>query len=312
MDNSDGNGLQLDRYEVRSVGDLRQVFEALERRDDASVWDAARRAPSQASFFEDLRHQVSSTTYFAGTRTRRQEKVKYHCSLVFIPLVLDRALTDVVDNPEAVRPAIQQVRSWLQEWFEHKVEVNILTAVVGYEEVCVWTPSVMREKLERLAIHKPPTISQAPNFDFHLPAQAPELAFFVAAVHRPLDWPRLPGEDAVMDEQLASRVSGAVQVCSQAPGLEPRLEVLTPDFASDALREGILRWLQAIAGRVGIRRWDAQVVDQDLVVLQLELGDDATATTPIPLRAHQLGLGGIEAILDVVSKLGTGCLSRAD
>jgi len=87
--------------------------------------------------------------------------------------------------------------------------------------------------------------------------------------------------------------------------------VLPPNFASDALCEGILRWLEEIAATAGIKRWDAQMVDQDLVVLQLELGEDAVTTNPIPLRAHQLGLDGLEKILKRVGELGTGCLTHA-
>jgi hypothetical protein len=46
-----------------------------------------------------------------------------------------------------------------------------------------------------------------------------------------------------------------------------------------------------------------------LVVLQLEVGEDAQHTSPIPLRAHQLGLDGIEALLGKVAAVGTGNLT---
>lgn len=310
MEKSDGNILEVERYEVPSFWDARQMFDALERRDDASLWEAARRAPSQALFFEDLRHQVSSTTYMAGMRNAKSNKVQFHCSLVLVPVILSKALLDVIDSDEILKPAIKQVHTWLGQWFEHRVEVSILNTLVGYNEVCIWSPSIMREKLERLAVRKTPSIPVPPNFDFHLPEEAPELAFFVAAIHRPLEWPCLPADDATENRMLAAKLGGALQVCSQSPS-PGSVQVLPPNFASDALCEGILRWLEGIASTAGIKRWDAQMVDQDLVVLQLELGEDAVTTNPIPLRAHQLGLDGLEKILKRVGELGTGCLTQA-
>jgi hypothetical protein len=309
MHKLDGTGLQTERYEVRSIGDLRQMFDALERRDDASLWEAARRAPSQASFFHHLRNQVTSTTYQAGTKGRGHEKVQYHCCLVMVPVVLPRLLDDVVDNAKALEPAVKQVRMWVQEWFEHKVEISIFNAIVGYDEVCVWSPSMMREKLDRLAVHKEPTVRVPPNFDFQLPAEAETLGFFVAAIHRPLDWPRLPAEDPHEDSVLTSKIAGAIQICSGAA--QPAIAtVLAPEFASDAIVSGIMRWVDSIHASHGIRRWDAQPVDKDLVVLQLEVGEEAETTCPIPLRAHQLGLDGIENILARVAALGSGHLHR--
>jgi hypothetical protein len=311
MNKVDGSLPEIERYDASpEIWSVRQMFEALERRDDASLWEAARRAPSQAQFFEDLRHQVSSTSYVAGTRNAKSRKVPSHCSLVFVPVILGKALQDVIDNDEALKPATRQIHGWLGEWFEHNVEVSMLNTLVGYDEVCIWSPSIMRERLERLAVGKKPSIPVPPNFNFHLPSEAPELAFIVAAIHRPLEWPRLPADDATENRILAAKLSGALQVCSQspAPGM---VEVLVPDFASDALCAGILRWVESIAETVGIKRWDAQMVDQDLVVLHLELGEDAATTTPIPLRAHQLGLSGLEEILKRVSELGTGCFTKS-
>ncbi len=309
MQQFDGIGLPTERYEMRSIADLRQMFEALERRDDASLWEAARQAPSQASFFHHLRNQVTSTTYQAGTKGRRQERVQYHCSLVMIPIVLGSLLEDVVDNARALEPAVKQVRMWLQAWFEHKVEISIFNAIVGYNEVCVWSPSMMREKLEKLAVHKEPTIAVPPNFEFHLPTGAETLGFFVAAIHRPLDWPRLPQEDPHEDAILGAKIAGAVQVCSGA-AKAAATTVLAADFAAEAIANGLIRWLEAIHTSHGIRRWDAQPVDQDLVVLQLEIGEDAETTCPIPLRAHQLGLDGIERVLARVASLGSGYLNK--
>lgn len=300
----------VDRFEMRSLADLRQMFDALERRDDASLWKAAKAAPSQAEFFEQLRDQVTTTTYEAGKpgAGKRGEKLRYHCCLTMVPVVLPHGSRGIIDDSKALKPAVQQLRAWLQEWFDHRVEVSIFNLVVGYAEVCVWSPSMMREKLDRLAVQKEPTLALPPDFEFNLPEGAPALGFLVGAIHRPLEWPRVPEADFDEDARFSTRVSGALQVCSQQACLQAPI-VSPPDHAGEALVCGITTWLEEIHRSHGIGRWDLQPVDQDLVVLQLEVGDEATRTSPIPLRAHQIGLDGIERIVAVAARLGRGYLS---
>ncbi len=298
----------VQRFEIASLDDARDIGIALEKRDDRSIWEAARKASSQGAFFEHLRSQVGFTTYSGVVRQIARTRLEYYCSMILVPVLLPAEASGLVMNTEALKPAIKQVRHWLQEWFEHKVEITLFSAPIGYQEVCGWTPSLMREKLDHLTKRHELRIEAPPDFDFRLPEESPSLAFFVAAVQRPLAWPVLPPISAEGDLALQARLSGAIEIC--APGQAGRgVQTLVPTFASESIAAGLDLWIEAIHAMHGIRRWDVQQVDQDLVVLQLEVGEDAIHTSPIPLRAHQLGLDGIEALLAKVATLGSGNLT---
>ena len=298
----------IQRFEIAALADAREIGVALDRGDDQSIWNAARKATSQGAFFEHLRSQVGFTTYSGAVREIARSRLEYRCSLILVPVLLPPTAISLTNNPDAFKPVIKQVRLWLQEWFEHKVEITIFSAPVGYNEVSVWTPSIMREKLEQLAIKKAPLIAMPPNCEFFLPSDTPGLAFFVAAVHRPLEWPALPPINAEGDLDLQSRLAGAIEICAAAHSARG-VQTLQPTFASESIAAGLSLWVDAIHSHHGIRRWDVQQVDQDVVVLQLEVGENATHTSLIPMRAHQLGLDGIELLLCKVAAIGTGNLT---
>jgi hypothetical protein len=298
---------EIPRFEIKSLDAAREIFDALGARDDKWILEAARRAESQEMFFEQLRGQVGFTTYSGVVKDFAKHKMEYHCALIMVPVILQSSQCDLIGNEAALSPVIMNVRRWLQEWFENKVEISLYSAPLGYDEICQWTPSIMREKLEQLASKSEPTIEVPPRFDFHLPDEAPGLAFFTAAVHRPLVWPTLPPEDTEGDLALQARLAGSLEVC--ASGAVPsRVTVLPPQFASEAIASGLAAWVTAIHQKFGLKRWDVQQCDQDQAVLQLEVGEGAVHTSPIPVRTHQLGLDGIETILAHVAQMGSGYL----
>ena len=256
-----------------------------------------------------MRGQVGFTVYEHAGRAAARSRVEYHCAMVLVPLILRGPAAQLVANNDALQPAIGNVRRWLLEWFQHKVDVTLYSAPVGYEEVCTWSPSVMREKLDQLAVKKEPTLPLAENFEFHLPQDAPTLSFFVAAVHQPCDWPQLPPEDAQADCALQHRIAGALEVTKGGAIGDDDIQVLVPQFASEAIASGLGAWIERLHREFTVQRWDPQQVSQDLVVLQLELGVDAEKTSPIALRTHQLGLDGLEQVLGQVGAVATGVLA---
>lgn len=296
-----------ERFEMPELADIGFVFDALERRDDQSLWEAAKRAPSHVGFFEQLRNQVGFTTYTTGREGARRS-VAHHCAMLMVPVILPAGYATLRGNPSVTVPIVKQMVRWMGGWLQHKAEISFFNAPISYEEICIWTPSTMREKLEHLAVKKEPTLALPPDFNFYLPAEAPSLAFFVAAAQQPLDYPALPVLNPAADLALVSMISGAIQVAADGSTMLP-VETLVPNYASEAMEAGILRWLSVIDAEFGIGRWDVQPVNQDLVVLQLEVGERPGHTSPIPLRAHQLGLPGIERIIGYVSAVGKGVLA---
>lgn len=300
---------EIVRCEIPDLEVVRDIGSALAKGDDELLWKAARRAQSQSAFYEQLRSQVGYTTYPGVAPRLHKNRMEFHCSLLMIPILLPAQESGLLGDTRTCDTVMPHIRSWLMEWFGNKVEVTMYNCLFGYQDVCMWAPSTMRERLLQLAMHTKHAATNNNPCDFNLPAEAPILCFLVAAVHRPLAWPELPPLVPEDDIKLQARISGALHLCSQSM-TGSQIKVLTPNFASEGIGEGIDVWLEAIAQLLGIKRWDVQQADLDAVVLQLEVGDDAREVAIIPLRAHQLGLDGIEQQLTKVARLGSGFLTR--
>lgn len=291
-------------YEASDYIDMSDVHNALDCGDDAALWAAGRTARSHDAFYERVRSLVGYTTHQPQTRNSgsRSTRLRQHCALMMVPLVLPARLSPLIGNEGAFEPSINAIKQWLDQWFSHRVESCILAAPVGFSQICSWTPSMQREMLSQLAIKRAPCGSYTP-FDFQLPPEAPSLAFFVAGVQSPMIYPTLPANDHLSDVAITSRIAGALEVCSDTPPGFDTIYVGLPNFASEAIADGILRWLDEIHARNGIARWDVHQVDQDALLLLLEVGEDAQFMSPIQLRAHQLGIDGVQRILFRVASL---------
>lgn len=291
-------------YEATEFIDMRDVHHALDSGDDDALWAAGRKARSHDAFYERLRSSVGFTTHQPRGKERgsQSSRLRQHCALVMVPLVLPARLSDLIGNEAALEPSINMVRRWLDQWFAHRAESCIMSAPVGFSQICSWTPSMQRDLLGQLAIKRELCGSYTP-FDFQLPPDSPCLAFIVAGMQSPMAYPSLPAGDHLEDVAFTSRIAGALEVCSDTPSRSDSLYVGLPDFASEAITDGMLRWLSEIHACNGIGRWDVDQVDQDVVTLLLEVGELPQRASPIQLRAHQLGIDGIQRILSHVAAL---------
>lgn len=304
-------------YEVQGLSDPQAVFDALERRDDLSIWNAARLAPSQDLFYEQLRAQVGYSTHHYGQAKNANKGLRHHCAMVMMPLIFRPRFTNALSSPfqtAGTNCAITTISAWIGQWLDYKSDISLVSTPIGYSEICRWSPSDMRERLDKLVAEKTFCISTAGDQaaqenSFRLPEDAPKLMFIVGYIQRPLEWPTLPAEDALKDMKLTSKVVAAMQFCS-GRNVQDEITARPPSFASEALADGISCWLDAIHAHNGICRWDVEQVDQDVVNLHLEVGEDANETSAIPLRAHQLGICGVENTLKHVAAIGSGLITK--
>lgn len=287
--------------ELPNYIDVGHVFDALSRRDDEALIAASSRAYSQEKYFDCLKNQVAFTTYTTGNSKGARETLSHYCAMIMVPILLPPSHQGLLQSGAVGRELSTRVVDWLRGWFNNQVQVSIFNTPVGYEEICVWSPSVMLERLEQLACRTPPTVSPPPNFDFNLPSDAARLAFVVAAAQQPIEYPALPPVDHVVDSQFCSRLGGALEISGPQYG---RVHVLAPDLASTAIEQGIIRWLMQLHEGHGIDRWDLMQINQNLAILQLEVGDKPGLTSPIPLRAHQLGIDGVQRVVEYVNSIG--------
>jgi len=96
-----------ERIDLPNYIDIGLMFDALERRDDEMLWNAARQAPSQTRFFEHLRNQVGFTKYRigAGTGSRQRasarEPLSQHCAMFLVPMILPARYANMRGNAAA-------------------------------------------------------------------------------------------------------------------------------------------------------------------------------------------------------------------
>jgi hypothetical protein len=283
-------------FEVENYIDPKPIFDALERRDDKALWAAESAAPSQQLFFERLKEQVGFTTYLTGAESG--SRLTHHCSLLMVPFIAAGGTLENLTGKNS-KGTIKTIVNWLSDWIAKPYTISSFHVPLHYQEVSVWGPSLMRERLDQLITKHAPKVALDLDFNFQLPPDAPMLSFLVTAVHSPMEWAVLPPEDMLGDLELESKISGALQFCA---GSGNDIHVLEPKFSSEAIRTGIMEWIKAIHETCGINSWDAIPVARDMVILHLSVGEQ-DHLSPIPLRAYQIGLDGVETVLGMVGTL---------
>lgn len=286
---------------VPGLSDFMKITEALEKKDAAMLWEAAKSSKSQAAFFDRLRDECSMAVYSVGSR-RSQYVVNHHSALFMIPLIVPAGASASLEDPSTMKPVSIRLARWTQEWFANSNEVTVFNTATSYEEICAWSPFDMRDKLLQLSKQSAGHATQRQEMDFMLPPSAPRLAFLIAGLQRPMEIPSLPKLDPVADETFRSRIEGAIQVVSPvASMIDVRVDL--PDYASSALQKGLIQWLDALHVTTPIVRWDAIPAGNDAVYLQMVLDDDEPVVSRLMLRAHQLGMDGVARVLERVATL---------
>lgn len=286
---------------VPGLSDLLKITEALEKKDEALLWEAAKQSKSQAAFFDRLRDECSMAIYSVGSR-RSQHVISHHSALFMVPVIVPPAAASIIGDQEVVRPIAHRLARWIAEWFANSTEVTVFSAANAYEEISTWSPLVMRNKLMQLSKQGPGMAYECVEMQSNLPPSAPRLAFLVAGLQRPMELPALPPLDPASDEMFKARVEGALQVISPGPG-KVALQVGLPDYASAALHAGLAQWLEALNAAHPVRHWDAVPAGNDSVYLQIVTGDEEPNVSRLMLRAHQLGMDGVAKILALVAEL---------
>jgi hypothetical protein len=286
---------------VPGLSDFMKITEALQKKDAAMLWEAAKSSKSEAAFFDRLRDECSMAVYSVGSR-RSQYVVNHHSALFMIPLIAPASAALSLEDPTIMKSVSIRLARWIQEWFSNSNEVTVFNTATSYQEICAWSPFDMREKLLQLSKQSAGSTAPRQEMDFMLPPSAPRLAFLIAGLQRPMEIPSLPKLDPVADEAFRSRIEGAIQVVSPvASMIDVRVDL--PDYASSALLKGLIQWLDALHITTPILTWDATPAGNDAVYLQMVLDGEEPVVSRLILRAHQLGLDGVAQVLDRVAKL---------
>jgi hypothetical protein len=275
-----------------------ELGHALSTRNDEWILNAVNRSSSHADFYKELQRQLGFLSYEGTVSSFGPVTQRYSCALVMVPVIMPAGLCGLVGSADALDPIIRNVRQQLLDWFDFRVEVSMYSALIGYAEVCTWTPCVMRDKLEQLSMRTPTSAAPATCIALELPADAPVLAFYTAVVHRPLAWTGLPQSRTDRDLEFTARMAGTLALCAGRLGPEMRPRVALPQLAADAITSGATSWIEALHCQYRFDRWNLEHIGAGAAVLHLECSEPDPFSVGIPLLAHQMGLDGIQKVLN--------------
>lgn len=290
-------------FEVDLVVPPAKLSEAVDTGNEEAIWALYRETPDPDLFHNWLDAFASRIVYEQPHPKEKHRGLRWHACLFMVPLILPPGFQALINEGAAYRDAAVFIQSRLQDWFGAAGHVRLFASPVGYDSICAWSPAVMQRKLQQLTLltNGDAQVEPVDTYQLLMPPEAPTLAFLVGALERPLGWPEIPVRSGEDDLQLQHSLSARLQLC--APKSCPAPRVGLPSFFSEAAKQGLDSWFEALDQGLGILGWDVTLAHEDMVICQLRLDDAATHTRPIPIRGFHMGPYGHAAALHQLARI---------
>lgn len=270
-----------------------ELDDAIRRNDDAGMWDVVARQDDQEKAQEAMATLVSRLAYRIDGRARFAE--------MFLLPVIEPAAGDVISNEKNWKAASFAIGEALDGWLPKKVTKTVFNGIRPFDWVGTWRPAVLRSHLNRTLPGndqaKLTTITEAIDY----PDSAPRLGFLCMVLTSQLGWPALPAPSTMADKRLRDVVGFALQHTQHSV---PPL-VLTPDRVQFAVVDGVCLWLTELDQANKILGWSATPIatSADVIKIALRLDSEKVPLTQFTLRKHQIGLRGVNDVLQVLASL---------
>jgi len=167
--------------------------------------------------------------------------------------------------------------------------------------VGTWRPAVLRSHLYRTmpgnAQAKITTVAE----DIDYPPEAPRLGFVCMVLTSDRGWPALPDPSTMSDKRLQDVVGYALHHVEDAD----MPTILTPDRVQFSITDGVCRWLRELDQSVKVLGWSVSPVasSADVIKVSLRLDSQDVSLTQFTLRKHQIGLRGVDEIMQMLMAL---------
>jgi hypothetical protein len=280
------------------------VQAAIRTKDEALVWRAWRASRDQPLWLEGLASSVGSHLIERAHFRDASRTTPWHHVLIAWPLILPSGCREVACAGSDARKTSGGLLAKLQDWVGYRHEARLLAGVTEYAQVCRFSPLWQRECLNILAGHAPEWRAPLRAEGLRLPASFPRLAFVVGSISEWIVPPQVgraePGEhDWQLQLETAARIGymHRCHICASDIGV--------PDKFSDAVLEGLRAWMRELFRRHLLRGWHIDFGYDDTVVVELTSAQEDSSSALIPLRLHQIGMQGLELLLqDLQQQLG--------
>jgi hypothetical protein len=273
-----------------------EMVRAINRGDHEAIWRLYQQAPDQEQYLDWLANLVGNRNQNYPHRRDPSRMTTWHQSLIAAPIVVCPDRWKVPPPPQVDRPATASLLGPVQAWLGQGQEAGLMTPLIPYADLCRWSPLTQQEYLADMA--KSSHAGPAPWLDVapQLNPEMPQLSFLVGSAQRWLAQPQLPQPGSSAELDLRERLAASAAYMLHRP--VGTLDVRAPMIFQEAVLQGLLAWLTALAQHCAFRSWQLHPAGSDLVWLELTGPDPQQPAQAIPLRRHQLGLHGLDLIAE--------------
>lgn len=272
---------------------LLELNDAIQSGDDGLLWQLIDSHEDKSEAHHRVAQQVSRLVYRVGGEHRFSE--------LFAVPVLEQPGTKLLNESRVWKQADICINEALQSWLPARTRKTVFAGVQPYDWIGSWQPGVLRCHLQSSVPGRNIKVSFVTE-NIECPQAAPRLGFIFMVVTNSAGWLRTPEANTMRDNRFKSVVSYALQ--PPEPGAEPPI-VLAPDRLQYAVTDGLGLWLHQMHEAVDITGWMAapSAASPDVVKITLAFDDEAVPFTQFTVRKHQIGLEGLEEILQLLHQL---------
>jgi hypothetical protein len=283
---------------------LLEVETALQQGDNSKLWALANTGIQQDVFFDAVRTHVFNMTTLK--KTEKTAATLKNCSMFMWPVVFEKSdwnqILKKLTNDDGAS-FLNTVES-LSNWMNFKVDVGMLKTPLSYQFLVGQDPVEIRKFLDALCQRTSVDAIGVETPGLQLPADAPQLAFYVGSMTKEGSWPVLPAAASGSTFDLSRRLHSTINFVTQNAKQDDGFVVGVPELADKAMVSGLRLWLASLHKKYEFGRWDVVTCGGDRIDLSIELKNCEQSDARIPLRGYQIGMDGIESLVQESKHLG--------
>ena len=270
-----------------------ELDDAIRRNDDAGMWEVVERQPDQEEAQGAMATLVSRLAYRIDSRPRFSE--------MFLLPIIESANSQLIGNTDNWKAASFAVGEALDRWLPRQSLKTVFNGIRPFDWVGTWRPAVLRSHLYRTMPGNDQTKINTITEDIVYPDVAPRLGFLCMVLTSDRGWPALPAASTMADKRLKDVVGYALH---HVEGAAAPI-VLTPDRVQFAVTDGVCLWLTELDRTCKLLGWSATPVanSADVIKVTLRLDSEQVPLTQFTVRKHQIGLRGVDEIMQMLMSL---------
>jgi hypothetical protein len=272
---------------------LTELQDAIHAEDDQGLWRLLEQHNDPVEAHSRLATNIARHAYAIADKPRFAE--------IFLTPVIEFARGAQLGNAAAWQAADYCIGEALDIWLPSKTRKTVFAQIRPYDWVGTWKPAVLRSHLKSAVPG-----ARGPKLRFltetiDCPEEAPRLGFICMVLTSERGWPQLAAADSTKDARFKQVVAYALQGDSK----QAAPVILTPDRVQYAVADGLCLWLHLANEQVPITGWlvAPATASPDIIKITVRFEHEKVPYTQFTLRKHQIGLEGLDSILQMLGSI---------